>query len=432
MELINAKGTKDFLPEEKILREEIISIIKEIFEKYGFNPIETPILERYDILTAKFAAGQESDVMKEIFKLQDQGGRDLGLRYELTFALARVIGMNPNIKMPFKRYQLGEVFRDGPLKLGRMRQFWQCDVDVVGIQSVAADAEILSLAQDVFKALNLEVSIEVNDRKLLNEILAKAKVEKSIQIPVLIILDKFKKIGEKEVITELRKKNLTQEQCNFILTAISITGSNDEKLAKLKKILSEESIDELEKFFSYLSKFNVKFSFNPSLVRGLGYYTGPIYEAYLKKSEVKSSVAGGGRWDNMIGNYLGNDKKYYATGISFGLEPIYEAIKMRRKEVKKSVVQIYLIALGTEKEAIRIAQALRKNNIQADLDLAGKGISKNLEYANTLSIPYVLIIGKEELKKKKLRLKDMKTGKERLLTLAEVTKSLIKKKIPLS
>src|SRR3990167_6624489 len=193
MELQLPKGTRDFSPEEKILRDKIVDTLKEVFELYGFAPLDTPILEKFDVLASKYAGGAE--ILKETFKLKDQGGRDLGLRYDLTVPLARYIGMNPNIKMPFKRYQIGEVFRDGPVASARYRQFLQCDVDVIGSSSMATDAEIVSLVYMVFCKLNLEVAVKINNRKLLNDILDYCGVEKDKQESIILSIDKLEKFG---------------------------------------------------------------------------------------------------------------------------------------------------------------------------------------------------------------------------------------------
>src|SRR3989338_8974335 len=171
MKLQTARGVQDVPPEEKIVKNQVVDTLKEMFELYGFAPLENPILERYETLAAKFAAGEASDALKEIFKLKDQGDRDLGLRFDLTVPLARYIAMNPNLKMPFKRYEIGPVFRDGPIKAGRMRQFWQCDLDIIGSSSMVADAECLALLENGFDQLGIDVIIKVNNRKLLNGIL---------------------------------------------------------------------------------------------------------------------------------------------------------------------------------------------------------------------------------------------------------------------
>ena len=185
MELQNAKGTKDIPPEEKIIKQKIVDTLKEVFELYGFNPIETPLLERYETIAAKYAGGAE--ILKETFKLKDQGKRELALRYDLTVPFSRFVGMNPNLKMPFKRYQIGRVFRDGPIKLGRYREFWQCDVDVVGTKSMKADAECLSIAKEAFKRLNLNVIIKVNNRKILDSMLEYAGVPKGKRTTTILL-----------------------------------------------------------------------------------------------------------------------------------------------------------------------------------------------------------------------------------------------------
>jgi len=427
MKLETAKGVRDFPPEEKILRQNIVDIIRNVFERYGYNPIETPLIERLETLSAKFAAGESSDAIKEIFRLKDQGKRDLGLRFELTLSFARFIGMNPQLKMPFKRYEIGRVFRDGPIKLGRYREFWQCDVDVVGSEDMSADAEMLSIATDVFRELNLDIIIEINNRKVLNGILEFAEVPKLKSEQTIIIIDKLKKVGKDGVKKELKELKLNDNSIKKILSLINIDGTNDQILNLLKKKLnneiSKEGLEEMFQLLKYLKEFNVKVKFLPSLARGLAYYTGPVYEVYLKNSKITSSVVGGGRWDEMIGKFLGKGK-YPATGLSFGLEPITEALKIKNEELKKSVTQVYIIPIKTRKECIKIIQELRNNNIRSDIPLTDKGLSKCLDYANSFEIPYVLIVGEDELKQKKLKLKDMKTGKEQMLSIKDVVRIL--------
>ena len=427
MKLEMARGVRDFPPEEKILRQDIVDIIRNTFERYGYNPLETPLIERFETLSAKFAAGESSDAIKEIFRFKDQGERDLGLRFELTLSFARFIGMNPQLKIPFKRYEIGRVFRDGPIKLGRYREFWQCDVDVVGSDDMSADAEMLSIVVDVFKELDLDIVIEINNRKILNGILEFADVPKLKSEQTMIVIDKLKKIGKDNVKKELKGLKLNEDSIKKILNLISIEGTNDQILNSLKKKLDndifKEGFEEMSQLFKYLKEFNIKVKFLPSLARGLAYYTGPVYEVYLKNSKITGSVVGGGRWDNMIGNFLGKGK-YPATGLSFGLEPITEALKIKNKELKKSVTQVYIIPIKTRKECIKIAQELRKMNIKTDMPLSDKGLSKCLDYANSFGIPYVIIIGEDELKKNKVKLKDMKSGKEELLSVNEVIKKL--------
>ena len=419
-----AKGFRDFPPNEKILRDDIISKIKEVFEVYGFSPLETPTIERLDVLTVKFGAGEASDIVGELYQLKDQGGRKLGLRYEFTFALARYMGMNPQIKLPFKRYQIGPVFRDGPIKAGRYREFYQCDVDVVGAKDVIADAEIISLISDVFKKLELDINIEVNDRKLLEDILNFVGIPKENQTTVIISLDKFKKIGKDGVKKELLEKEVSVDKIEKILKIISVTGTNQEKLNKISGVIGEDKpgVVELKKLFNYLSSFEIDYIFLPSLARGLGYYTGPIYEVFLKdESIISSSLAGGGRWDKMIGKYIGNEKQEYpANGVAIGLEPTMEVIKKIKGLPASTKTKILLIPINTQKECIKISRTLRNQGIETMIDLMNRSIGKNLDYANKMKIPFVGILGDNEIKENKIKIKNMMSGEELLVNISEI------------
>nr|MBA4405320.1 histidine--tRNA ligase [Nanoarchaeum sp.] len=423
MELQLAKGMRDFSPEEKLLRNGVVSKLTELFELYGYNPLETPIVERYDVLSAKFAAGEESDSLKETFKLNDQGKRDLGLRFDLTVPFARYIAMNPEIKMPFKRYQIGEVFRDGPIKLGRYREFWQCDVDVVGTKSMIAEAEQIKLALDFFARASLDAYIEVNNRKLLQSLLLDCGVNESKLLDVIIIVDKIKKLSENELKVELNKL-VDKKTTDKIIATFEITSLKElEKL--VKDDIGKQGIQELNEFFSYFSKEELKnVKLNTTLARGFGYYTGTVFEGFLRKSQITSSICGGGRYDNMIGKYVGKNTEYPAVGISFGLDVISEAIKLNKIKTKKTKTKIYVIPINTTQKSLEIVAELRKANISTDLDIIGRGITKNLDYANKLEIPYVLFIGEKELKLNKFKLKDMVSGKEELLTLNQLIKKL--------
>lgn len=430
MKLENSKGTKDFGPEEKIVRNEVVKKLRTVFERYGYSPLETPVVERYDLLAAKAGAGEESDALKEIFTLTDQGDRKLGLKFEQTLSFARFIGMNPVIKMPFKRYEIGPVFRDGPIKLGRYRQFWQCDVDIVGCKDASADAELIALALDTFKALGLDAFLEVNNRKLLKGIIEFAGIKQSLADSVIISVDKLNKIGKNEVMKELEQKGIDDDKIAKLLSAFDVAGSNNEKINTLKGIITSEigkqGLQEIEEVFSCLSEEQKeKVVFNVSLARGLGYYTGTIFEGFMKKSKITSSICGGGRYDDMIPGLLKNKKEYPCTGISFGLDVITDVFKFsKKKEDKKTVTQVFVIPIKTIKECFSICQELRDSGINTDLDLMGRGISKNLGYANSMKIPFVLIIGEKELEKKKVNLRDMKTGKEELISVKDVVNKI--------
>jgi len=420
-----AKGTRDFPPEDKIIREELITSLKEVFESYGYSPLETPSIERLDTLTAKFAAGTESDAAKEIFKLTDQGNRELGLRFDLTVPFSRFVALNPNLKMPFKRYEIGRVFRDGPIKLGRYREFWQCDVDIAGAASVKAEAELLLLALEALKKLKLDAYIEINNRKLLFGLMDYCEIPAGKRETVIITIDKLAKYGEDVVRKELVDKYVDKHSIDKLLEVFTARGLNEEILervsASINSDIGREGLKELKELFEYL-KFveHGKIVLNIALARGLAYYTGSVFEGFIKNSKVTSSICGGGRYDNMIGMYASNNRQYPAVGISFGLEPITDALKLNLQELRKTVAELYIIPIQTFKESLVIATTLREAGLNVDLDLMDKGISKNLDYANTLKIPFVAFIGETELKEQKIKLKNMIDGSEKLLTLDEV------------
>ena len=423
MNLQNAKGTQDVPPEEKALKNQLAESLQKIFSLYGFYPLETPLIERYETLAAKFAAGEASDALKEIFKLKDQGDRDLGLRFDLTVPLARYIAMNPNLKMPFKRYEIGPVFRDGPIKAGRMRQFWQCDFDIIGSSSMVADAECLALFENGFDQLGIDVIIKVNNRKLLNGILEQVGI--TDKETTIVSIDKLDKIGEKGVTEELKTRGLNSKQIKAILTLINPQTS----LQTLKEeITAEEGIEglkELSELFQYIEKMNLKkIKFEASLARGLAYYTGTVFEVYAKESKITSSLGSGGRWDNMIGNFMGGNRVIPAVGGSFGLVPIVETLKEKGKISSGNLTKAYVIPINTINESLIIVQELRSSGIPAEISLGKKGVSKNLEFASSLKIPYVLILGEEELKKDKVLLRDMVSGTETLLSTKDIIKKL--------
>ena len=415
MELKTPKGTRDFPPEEKILRDQLTNTLKKVFELYGFSPFETPIMEHFEVLSSKYAGGAE--ILKETFALQDQGKRDLGLRYDLTVPLARFVAMNPRMKMPFKRYHIGEVFRDGPVTFGRYRQFTQCDVDVVGAPSLKADAEMLALSSRVFKDLNLDATLKLNNRKLLNEVMASCGIEENADTAILII-DKLDKVGKEGVQNELKEKGFTENAINKALGLITTQGTNQEKIERLQSALGESAgIKEVQEVLSYADSMGIETVFDPSLARGLAYYTGTIMEGVLESSKVKSSVMGGGRYDKMIGSLMGK-ADIAAVGISFGLDRLFDAMA-EKKEKQKTVTQLLLIPIGTFSEVSKMAEQLRQEGINVEVDLMERGPSKNLQYADSLQIPFVAFIGEEEQKQGKMKLKNMKTGKEMLCTIKE-------------
>ena len=404
---------RDFAPEEKILRDEVISIIKGVFELYGFSPLETPVVERWEVLSAKYSGGEE--ILKETFRLTDQGGRELGLRYDLTVPLARFVGMNPTIKRPFKRYQIGTVYRDGPIKKGRTREFYQCDADIVGSNSPLADAECVQLALDVFERLGIDVQVKVNNRKVLYELAQSAGIPKELTEAAILSLDKLEKIGPEEVLREMAERGISRPSAERFLA-----GAQDREALK-----NSEGYRELEPVLSALQDSRVVWT--PSLARGLSYYTGTIYEVYAKNSSVTGSLAAGGRYDNMIGQFLGSGEKIPSVGISFGLEPILEVLKERRGDLplRKTVTHVYVISFkGLLAEGHAICQQLRRAGIKTDMDFSAKGISDGLKYANAYEIPFVVIVGPDEVAAGKVKLRDMRSGEEKLLTVDEVPQQI--------
>jgi histidyl-tRNA synthetase len=423
--LQRARGVKDLLPQEKIARNQLIEKLREVFELYGYNPIETPIIERYDLFASKFGIGEESDAMKETFKLKDQGKRDLVLRTEFTMPLARYIGMN-DVKLPFKRYQIGKVFRDGPIKLGRYREFWQCDVDCIGVNNLTIDAELIELTQNVFEQFGLEIEIQINNRVLLNDILEKAAVKEEERDSFIITIDKLDKIGASGVKKELTDKGFSTKQIKEVLEIISIKGNNEELIIKIgKKIGESDGLKNVKRVLSLVKNVdNVRFL--PTLARGLAYYTGTVYEVFLKDGkEFSSSLAGGGRYDEMLSGLIGDKKDYPAIGISFGLNAIYDAMEQKKMlGNKKTVVDAYVFAVSKEEQdyCVEVVRELRAQGIRVNSDFLGKNMKKNLEIVNNLEIPFAIIVGEEERKEGKLTIKNMKTGEQQKGTSKEVRK----------
>lgn len=427
MKLQTAKGVRDLPPEEKIIKNEVVGIIKKTFERYGFAPLETPTIERFETLAAKYGAGAGSDVLKETFKLKDQGKRKLGLRFEMTTSLARYVAQNPTLKMPLKVYQLGSVFRDGPIKFGREREFWQCDADTVGTSSMLAEAEQIAILNDVFKELGFSFVIKLNNRKILNGILNQAGIKDKKE--VLIAIDKLDKIGKEEVSKELKQRGYKKKQIDEMFSLIKRKTSLGSLAKKLKDEEGKEGLQELKELLGYLKVMGVKeVDFDVSLARGQAYYTGTVIEVYLKKSKVTSSIAGGGRYDKMISGFVEGDREIPAVGVSFGITPVMEELKLKQElkqeSKQKTLAEAYVIPINTVEESLKIVQQLRDKEISVDFSLGKKGVSKNLQYAASLRIPYTIIIGEKELKRKKVLLRDMNSGTEQMLSVKDVVRKL--------
>ena len=405
-EIDTVKGFRDFMPPESLKRAVVKEIAEKWFRLYGFAPVETPIIE-FDELIKDSKEESFDEAVSDRFRLQDRGNRNLGLRYEFTFQLARILKQNPNLKLPFKRYQIGEVFRDEPVSQKRFRQFTQCDIDVIGDSSVYADAECLAAFLDILNELKIDSEIEVNNRKLLNSIIGSVEIG-SIN-NVLRELDKVEKIGIDEVKVNLKKFADT----NQIITLFKIL----EKPLEFFKKNAFSGFEELEELIEVCKDYEIKVKFNPFLARGLSYYTNNIFEIKsLDENKKRITLAGGGRYDKTVGKFLFKDIP--AVGISFGLERLCEFAKI----IPKSIPKVLLISISQEKQTIRLAQKLRKKSVSCSI--SAEKVGKSLEYANSLKIPFVIIIGEEEIGKKKYKLKNMLSGKEALLSEKQLIKSL--------
>lgn len=422
LKLQNLKGTKDFLPEEQIVREKIKRTLEDTFQRYGYMPLETPILCSFELLASKYGGGAE--ILKEIYKLSDQGGRELGLRYDLTTPFAKVIGMNPYLSMPFKRYEIGKVFRDGPVKTGRMREFIQCDVDIAGVKSMIAEAELMSMVVSVFDELDLDIYISYNNRKLLYGILLSIGVKEQEINEVVLTLDKVEKIGQEGIEKELIEKGIDENIVDKLLKLI-----NDENLLNFDFLLKSynnelvnEGIKEIRELNEYLEVLEITeyTRFNPFLARGLDIYTGTVYEVFLSDNSISSSIAAGGRYDKIIGSFLNNGNEYPAVGLTFGLDVIYTAMTLRDGAKSDNLMDILIIPLGTEKESLKLAWDLRKQGIKVDIDMSGRKLNKSLNAANKRRIPYVVVLGQNEINTGRVIIKDMIKGESVAVNITQI------------
>ncbi|MBI5636039.1 histidine--tRNA ligase [Candidatus Micrarchaeota archaeon] len=415
------RGMREFLPAEKALRTQLADAIKKNCLLFGFEQIQTPSIDSWEVLSAKFAGGGET--IKEAYSFKDQGKREVGLRYDLTVPLSRFVANNKSLPKPLKLFQTGMVFRDGPIKAGRYREFEQFDADIIGCSTMLADAEVLSLAASALESLGINFGIKVNNRKLLNAVLEESGVPEQKRLSAIICVDKLAKIGEGGVKKELAEKGVDEKVGGKLLKTLSLSLTELE--AKIKSDEGRQTIGELKQVFAYVGEFGFgkKIVFDCSLARGLNYYTGTVFEGFASESSISSSVCAGGRYDNMIGALGGENLP--AVGISFGIDTLCEVLKEKTVE-EKSLVKAFVIGIGVEeKELIKIVKTLREAGVNTGFDLSQKGVSKNLNYASKKKIPYALIVGNQELKSGKLTLRDMKSGKEEKLGLKEIAKKLV-------
>ena len=412
------KGFRDFLPPQKVLRQQVVDTIRNVFEVFGFEPLETPAVEYASILEGKY--GEEGE--KLIYKFEDRGGRQVALRYDLTIPLSRVIAMYPTLVKPFKCYQISPVWRADKPQRGRFREFWQCDADIVGSESMFADAEVIATIYHIMQALHFkQFTIRINNRKLLNGIAKDSGVDENA-IPLLLrILDKLEQKGMQGIKHEMLEKGFQEELINKILELYLVNTGNNVSLIELKNkfvdsVLVLEGIRELEEIFSHLSSMGVDskyYRFDLSLARGLDYYTGPIFETTVDEPKI-GSITGGGRYDNLIGMFSNTD--FPATGSSFGLERIITLMEELHIAPSHSTITEVLVTVFSpemQKESLRIASELRSAGIKTEVYFKHDKLKKQLTYASNKNIPFVIIIGPDEQKVNKVMLRNMIKGSQK-------------------
>ena len=433
------KGTRDFGPKEMKKREYLFKIFKDTFSLYGFNALETPSMENINVLNGKY--GEEGD--KLIFRILDSGefikGIDnieskdsnnlrkviskKGLRYDLTVPFARYVSMNRNkITLPFKRYQIQNVWRADRPQKGRFREFYQCDVDYIGTRSIVCEAEIIDLVYSIFEKLKIQdFSVKLNNRKVLFGIAETLSLEDNFD-KICIIIDKIDKIGKGKFIEELKSIELSKSQIEKLNSVLFFEGTNNDKIKFLKSFLSSssaglEGINEIEN----LTQLSKEFIFDINLARGLSYYTSSIFEVILDDKNI-GSLCGGGRYDDLTEIF--GYKDISGIGISFGIERIYEIMKERNlfpnSINKKDTVLVCSMSKKYLDDSFRISSVLRNNNISTDLYPDSPKLKKQLQYANNNDIPYVIIIGEDEVASKLYTLKDMETGSQEKLGINEI------------
>lgn len=402
------KGTKDSPPEDQILIKKITDVMKERFEAYGFRPFDTPLIEYFETLTHKY--DKDAEIVQEIFKVKDRGDRKLGLRYDLTVPLCRYIASQKQLKLPFRRYHIAKVFRDGPVKIGRLREFTQCDCDVVGIQGQGIEAELLQLFYETYKQLGVQAILEINNNKILRGTFLQVGFKEKDLPTLTLAIDKLKKIGIKGVLAEIKSKKLDDKKAE---EAIEVLSSNDLKVLKefAQHELLKQGLLELGVLVKLIRGLRVKFRVNFSMSRGLNIYTGNIWEAYDESERVTSSIGSGGRYDNAIGNYIGDEKEYPAVGISFGLVPLMACMKF--KDFKPGVTDVLVVPLELEylPAAFKVAKSIRKKKENAEV-YHGFKLKKAFDYADYLGAKKLVIIGKKDFDKGKYTLRNLVTKKE--------------------
>ena len=419
-------GFMELLPNEQILFENIKSKIENTYQKFGFLPLDTPVLELSEVLLAK--AGGETE--KQIYRFT-KGETDLSLRFDLTVPLSKYIAKNyGNLSFPFRRYQIGKVYRGEKTQKGRFREFYQCDIDIIGDGELDMihDAELPSVIYTIFKDLGFDkFTICMNNRKILNGLFENLG-QKQNAVEILRIIDKIDKIGKEAVTEELLKLNVPKAEIDKMISFITIDGSSDEKIQKLENLGIEneiytEGVEELKQVIKNIRLFGVpedNFKVDLTIARGLDYYTGTVYETFLNDYREIGSVCSGGRYENLAEYYT--DKKMPGVGISIGLTRLFYKLNELNliQAEQKSIAQVLIIPMIQElKKPIKLATKLRNLGIKTEIYLSNKKLKAKLKYADKLKIPYIIVIGEDEIATNTVNIKNMETGEEKRVQLEE-------------
>lgn len=430
MKLGKPRGTRDFLPEEMKIRRKIMDRIKSIFELHGFEEMDTPALELWEVLATK--GGEE--VERQIYKFQDKGGRWLGLRFDLTVPLARVVSNTPDLPKPFKRYCISKVWRYEEPQSGRFREFVQADIDIVGAPRIEADMECISTAVDALRELGLyDFEVKINNRKILEGMIEVLGIEERNAEGVFHALDRLEKVGEDEVARAMGELGVEEEKASRLLDFTRFKGEDAINYVEKELRLSSKAVEginelkmmtELSKAFGLEGTMVVDFS----LVRGLDYYTGPVFEVKTKSKGI-GSIAGGGRYDHLIEKFGGIPTP--ATGISLGVERLYEVLSEEMKSLAVPTTKVFVACIGEENLplAVGICRDLIKNRIPSETDLMGRKLGRQLEYANSKGIPFVLIVGPEEIRTGTFKLREMGKKREHQIRLEDLPELVTKLEI---
>lgn len=409
MKLMNVKGTYDYMPNDMKIRNDILNILRNNFEKYGYLPVETPILNYYELLSYKYS--DDAEILSEVYKLTDQGDRNLGLRYDLTVPFCKVVGLNKDLALPFRRYEIGKVFRNGPVKAGRTREFYQCDVDVVGIDNRFIEAEQILMAINTYKELGIDIYVKYNNRKLMSGLIKLSGIEDDKVDSVIGVIDKLEKVSRDEIKNMLLEIEIDETKIDKLFDLFNKDIDEYQELINENELI-KNGVEELLEVNKYLTDLGVidDCKFTPTLARGLSIYTGIVFEFYDKLGRISSAIGAGGRYDKIITNFMDNGNSYPAIGLSFGLEPIFVILKEEMKNVR--LVDIYMVPLDTNVEVLKLANKFRENNYRVLIEMNKKKIGKCFEYAEKNNIKYVMIVGLDEVNSGIYKIKDMDKKEE--------------------